>query len=239
MDKILSIRSNKQISSLFAEIQNYQQSTNRTEIVNRALEKAIDNKVDWRAISLLKIKENPVESVQPNSMQIRVEYSKYNVVVEEIKEIFDLVRVKAPYLIKLLLSFYLSELRKKDRVILTDVEKMVNWGVDCLVFKKEFDYSEYEGKKNLYELSRRYLEECNPTMKKNIHEQVNTKIKSYSDFFNRNKYFPKPRSDFGSCNIVFVSKVLAGLFLMMSEIWDFDIEEILVYLETEVNNLCS
>lgn len=233
MDKILSIRPNKQISTLFAEIQNYQE-VNRTEIVNRSLEKAISKKVDWRAISRLKIKEVEVELVQPDFMQIRVEDSNYNIIVKEIKETFDLQRVTAPYLIKLLLSFYLTELRKKYDDIFIDIENIVDFGLDCIVFKKEYDASEYASKEKLYELSRIYLEKCNPIMNKAIREQINSKLKCYSDFFNIDKYILKPRSDFGCCNIIYVSKVLAGLFLTLSEVGNYDIEEIVTSLQTKV-----
>ena len=44
MDKILSIRKNNQVFSLFVKIQEYQKSANRTDIVNAAIQKALEDR---------------------------------------------------------------------------------------------------------------------------------------------------------------------------------------------------
>lgn len=238
MEKILSIRPTVQIIMLFREIKvlDLHQKSDRSSIVNRALEMAISKKTDWKLVLTQNINSNIMENTPPDFMKLRVEEKKYNVVLEQIKKSFSLKRVTNPYMIKLLLSFYLSELRKEDKKdVINLVEGMVNIGVDCLVFKKEYDFSDYEDKEELYQLSRKYLEECAPILNNNIREQINATIKKYSDYFNIERYLPKPRSDFGTCNIVFVAKVLAGLFLTISEINNYDPKQIVNCLEAEIN----
>lgn len=238
MDKVLSIRPTVQISMLFDEIKAVEahQESDRSAIVNRALEIAASKNIDWKAVSKQRIKENVVEATPPAFMKIRVEEKYYNIVLEEIMKTFSLERVTAPYLVRLLLNFYLSELRKADKEeIINVVERVINIGVDCLVFKKEYDFSHYVDKEKLYQLSKQYLEDCDPMLNTNIRAQVNAKIKEYSDCFNIEKYFPRPRSDFGCCNIVFTAKTLAGLFLIVSEIENYDLDNIVKSLEVEIN----
>jgi len=236
MDKMLSIRPNKQISSLFAEIQEYQEAANRTEIVNWALEKAIDQKVEWRVVSKLKIKEIEIASKQPEFMQIRVNEGNYDKVAEQIKDAFELKRLTAPYLIKLVLVNYLSSLKngEKEESIST-AEKIVDFGIDCLVFKNAYELSHQENKEELLGLVRIYLEEYDAELNKKIRSQMNEKIKQYSDFFNIEKYSQKPRSNFGTCDIRFVSKSFAGLLLTLVESFDYKIEEIIDSLENTMN----
>lgn len=236
MNKILSIRPNLQISLLFAEIQDYQETANRNEIVNSALEKSIEQKVDWRVATKFKVDESSEEIKQPDFMQIRVDENKYNLVVNEIKQAFDLKRVTAPYLIRLILVNYLLFLKNNgNKEVISTVEKIVDFGIDCLVFKNEYDRSEYAKKELLLVLSRKILE-LNSDLNIKIRSQMNERIRKYSDYFNIEKYYPRPRSDFGTCNIVFVSKVLAGLFLLISEVEEINPDKMVETLQETVNS---
>ncbi|MDD7796309.1 hypothetical protein [Clostridium sp. 'White wine YQ'] len=238
MDKtLLSIRPNKQISALFMEIQQYHEIANRNEIVNWAIEKAIDHNIDWRTISKFKIDEDVDELKQPDFMQIRVEKNKYNAISEEIKEFFGLERVTAPYLIRLVLANYLSSLKNIEKnKMFTTSEKMIDFGIDCMVFKNEYDTSNYQKKEILLELCRKYLENCNLEMNESIRKQINLKIEAFSDYFNVNKYYPPRRSTLGKCNIIYVSKVLAGLFLVVAEIDGYDIGQLMESFQQKIEN---
>lgn len=239
MDKILSIRSNKQITSLLIEIQEYQEAANRTEIVNWALEKALEQKVEWRSFSNITINEVMGELKQPEFIQIRVNKKNYEEIEEEIKDYFKLKRVTAPYLIKLILLNYLGYLTKlrdnEDKESIITAKKMVDFGIDGLVFKNSYELSNDTNKEKLLEVVRKYLEVYDKDLNEKIRFQMNQKIKQYSDFFNINRYSTKPRSTFGTCNIRFVSKVFAGLLITMAEIEEYEIKEIINTLESIMN----
>jgi len=233
MDKMLSIRSNRQISSLFVEIQKYQEAANRTEIANWALEEAVEQKVDWIEVSKFKIEVAEEEIKQPEFMQIRVDEEKYITVVEQIMDTFKLKRLKAPYLVQMILkNYYLSNFKKgyKDEII-GKAEKMIDYGIDPLVFKNAYELSDDLNKEQLLELARQYLEEYDTELNNKIRLQMNQKIKQYSDFFNSNRYLQKTRTDFGTCNIRFVSKCLAGLLLILIECGDYATKEIIQSLK--------
>ena len=66
MDKILSIRKNNQVFSLFVKIQEYQKSANRTDIVNAAIQKALEDRengvLNWNTIASGKIPSVYIEN---------------------------------------------------------------------------------------------------------------------------------------------------------------------------------
>lgn len=237
MEKILSIRPTTQICQLFNEIKGVDlyQETDRSAIISRALDETVGKNIDWKAVSAIKIKENTIEQETPDFMKIKVDADKYESVVEEIKNVFLLARVTAPYLVRLLLTNYLVSLKAEEKKeIISSVEKVVNVGIDGLVFKKDYDMCDYPQKEILLALCRRYLESCNPKMNESIRKQVNKKIKAYSDYFNINKYYPPKRSTLGTCNIVFVSKILAGLFITIAEFDGIELSEVIESLETNM-----
>jgi len=93
----------------------------------------------------------------------------------------------------------------------------------------------YDEKEELLVLSRKILE-LNSDLNLKIRSQMNERIRQYSDYFNIKKYYPRPRSDFGTCNIVFVSKVLAGLFLLISEVEEINPDKMVETLQETVNS---
>ena len=109
MDKILSIRSNNQIFSLFSQIQEFQKSANRTEIVNASILKAINDTVNWLEISNTKFPVIPAEQIDiPNFIQLRVNADEYNLLATQMHDQFHLEKMPpAPYVIKLVLTNYL------------------------------------------------------------------------------------------------------------------------------------
>lgn len=112
MDKVLSIRPNGQIIALFKKIQEYQESANRTEIVNAGIETALATKADWEETSKYKVKDEASSYADtPEFMQIRVDEDEYLEIREQIFDAFHLKKVPpAPYVIKLVLINYLSYL---------------------------------------------------------------------------------------------------------------------------------
>lgn len=113
MDKILSIRKNDQIFALFTKIQEYQKSANRTDIVNAAIQKALDDRengtLNWNTIASGKIPSIYIENDDfPQFIQLRVDEEKYCEVVNQMKMDFNLQKGSpAPFVVKLLLTYYL------------------------------------------------------------------------------------------------------------------------------------
>ncbi len=109
MDKVLSIRGNNQIFSLFTQIQKIQKSANRTEIVNAGIIKALHDNVNWTEISGIKFPNIPIDQMDiPNFIQLRVDADKYNILANQIHDHFHLDKLPpSPYVIKLILTNYL------------------------------------------------------------------------------------------------------------------------------------
>lgn len=126
MDKILSIRSNNQIFSLFSQIQEFQKSANRTEIVNASILKAINDSVNWTEISNTRFPIIPAEQIDiPNFIQLRVNAEEYNILATQMHDQFHLEKMPpAPYVIKLVLTNYLVYLHDMyAQSLQNDVEK--------------------------------------------------------------------------------------------------------------------
>lgn len=113
MDKILSVRKNSQVFSLFLKIQEYQKSANRTEIVNAAIERAMTDRengtLNWHAVSTGRISTMHIENdAFPDFIQLRVDDDKYRKIVKQMREDFKLDKDSpAPFVVKLLLMNYL------------------------------------------------------------------------------------------------------------------------------------
>ena len=132
MTKILSIRPNIHIMSLLYEIQNHLPDTNRTEIINLAITKAKSKNVDWKIISKssYKIHQN---LEMPTFMQIKTTQESYDTIYNAILNSFKdqgLKRVTAPFLVKLVLIYYLSlliEEPKKENTLNPIKKKIREW----------------------------------------------------------------------------------------------------------------
>ena len=113
MDKILSIRKNEQVYSLFVKVQEYLRSANRTDIVNAAIQKALYDResggLNWKRIASAKIPSVYIGNENcPEFMQLRVDQDQYTEVVNQMKTDFALEKVSpAPFVVKLLLKYYL------------------------------------------------------------------------------------------------------------------------------------
>lgn len=129
MDKILSIRKNNQVFSLFVKIQEYQKSANRTDIVNAAIQKALDDRdngtLNWNTIASGKIPSVYIESDDfPEFIQLRVDEDKYGEIIEQMKKDFNLEKGSpAPFVVKLLLINYLLFLESNGAEILKPKKK--------------------------------------------------------------------------------------------------------------------
>ncbi len=116
MDRILSLRKNNPIFSLFIKIQEYQKSANRTDIINAAIQKALDDRkkgtLNWNTIASSRVPSLYIESSDlrdfPEFIQLRVDEDKYNNIVEQMKDDFCLQKNSpTPFVVKLLLTNYL------------------------------------------------------------------------------------------------------------------------------------
>ncbi len=108
-DKVLSIRKNNQVFSLFVAIQKYQKSANRTEIVNSAIKKALESRINWNDITARQVPKLFVENSDfPMFIQLRVDVDEYKEIVNQMRLDFNLEKDSpAPFVVKLLLIRYL------------------------------------------------------------------------------------------------------------------------------------
>ena len=95
------------------KIQEYQKSANRTDIVNAAIQKALDDRdngtLNWNTIASGKIPSVYIENDDfPEFIQLRVDEDKYGEIVNQMKKDFNLEKGSpAPFVVKLLLINYL------------------------------------------------------------------------------------------------------------------------------------
>lgn len=117
-DKTLSIRKNNQVLSLFMKIQEYQKSANRTEIINAAIKKALETRVNWKEITDSKVPKFHVENDDlPEFIQLRVDEDEYKEIVSQMRSDFTLEKDSpAPFVVKLLLIKYLLYLESLPSV---------------------------------------------------------------------------------------------------------------------------
>lgn len=140
MDKILSIRKNKQLISLFIKIQEYQKSANRTEIINCAIKIALKNDVKWTEIDKNKVVECDIDYASfPEFLQLRVDYEEYKVIAGQIRQAFKLEKDSpASYVAKLLLINYLAYVESDEFVYEENTTESILYPVEEMLedFKK-------------------------------------------------------------------------------------------------------
>ena len=144
MDKILSIRKNNQIFSLFIKIQEYQKSANRTDIVNAAIQKALNDRengnLNWNIIASGKIPSLYIENDDfPKFIQLRVDEDKYVKIVDQMKKDFNLEKGSpASFVVKLLLINYLLFLESNGAEIIRPKKEVLDGSKQKMIeeFKK-------------------------------------------------------------------------------------------------------
>lgn len=264
MERYASIRPTWEHISLFEVISANEaaQDKDRPAVTERAM-RYIESLDNYKNVlkSAARQKIDKIEGLEiPASLKVKVDSQLFDVIIDKFKDTFNIERVKTPFLMRVILMAYwqyinsditfiqeiiepednislASSVQKEDnRGAINHAQTMIEHGIDFLVFKKEFDVCSDNNKEKLYLTCKKYLEDFNPQLNTKIREQINFKIKSYSDFFNIDKYYPKPRANFGKCNIVVVTKVFAGLLITLSEIDGLRLGEIIESLELLMEN---
>jgi len=110
MTTLFSIRPNGQLVYLLNKLQDYHRGATRTEIINRALEGGKDKRIKWREVAEGKIESVKDISDQPQFIRFRAVTEAVKEVEKNIKIEFDLKIVQKPFLIKLALINYLSDI---------------------------------------------------------------------------------------------------------------------------------
>lgn len=239
-EKYASVRPKRELIALFELINKIEgaQDTDRQSVFERAMQYVVKSGTSvLRTAEKQRVEETDVGELQlPSSLKVRVDENLFKQTVEMFKEVFKIERVKIPYLMRVTLTAYLSHLQHEYKnTIITEIEPLIEFGIDPFVFKQEYEHSANPNKEKLYELSRKYLENVDVKLNKHLRDQVNKQIQGYSDYFNVSKYFPKKRAAFATTNIIFISKVLAGLILFQCEINGSDLLEIINNLEDSIN----
>ncbi len=260
MERYASIRPTWEHISLFEviSINEAAQDKDRPAVTERAM-RYIESLDNYKNVlkSAARQKIGKIEGLEiPASLKVKVDSQLFDAIIGKFRETFNIERVKTPFLMRVTLMAYwqyinsdtefvqeiiesednisqASSVRNEDsRETLINVNKIIALGIDFLVFKKEYDSCTDNNKELLYLTCKKYLENFDPQLNKKIRKQVNLQIRGYLDFFNIDKYYPKPRSNFGQCNIIFVTKVFAGLLIILSEIEGLDLDKIIGSIES-------
>lgn len=237
MVKYASVRPTKEIIALYSMVRDIEvsQDNDRQAIFSRALE-YVDKVCETEMLKeAARMKINPSkEEYIPATMKVRVEPDIFERVTEKFRTAFEISRVKLSFLMKVVLKAYLMHLEEgKPDFIAQDVNAVLDIGIDCFVFKQEYEMSEYPDKEKLCRAARGYLEKDKVLCDK-LREQINGQIRRISDYYNVEKYCPKRRGNFAKTNIVFVSKVFSGLLLVLGEVNEWEKEELFEALERGV-----
>jgi hypothetical protein len=259
MERYASIRPTWEHISLFEviSINEAAQDKDRPAVTERAM-RYIESLDNYKNVlkSAARQKIGKIEGLEiPASLKVKVDSQLFDAIIDKFRETFNIERVKTPFLMRVTLMAYwqyinsdtefiqeiiepednislASSVRNEDNSeAINHIKQMIEFGIDFLVFKKEFDFCTDDNKEQLYLTSKKYLEDFDPHLNKKIRDQINLKISHYSDYFNIEKYYPKPRANFGQCNIVVATKVFAGLLITLSEIDGFGLGEIIESLE--------
>ena len=115
MEKIISIRPNVQIMSLFNVIQNILKE-NRTEVFRKAMGKAYNEEVDWNEIVKIK-RDMDIGTIDkiPEFLTLRIDEELLEVVVLKIKTSLGIKKLQMPYLIKAVLLNYICYLEEGEK----------------------------------------------------------------------------------------------------------------------------
>lgn len=148
MEKVLSIRPNRPIMTLFERLQKHQTWANRREITSAAIQYAYDSQSNnWNEIAELTKYEIGGEvygGKMPDFMQIKVNEEQYTAVREQIIRAFpdNEKAPPAPYIIRLILSNYLLHLEAFENEHI-QASALTLTEEDILCVKKE-EYEKFE-----------------------------------------------------------------------------------------------
>ena len=115
MDTItLSLRGNPTLFGIFKRVQEYRPLLNRTELFREGLDFASSSDVDWRRLAQEKLDFALDDSGSPAFIQLKVESSKWEKVIHNVKHSFDppLKRTATTYVVKLVMINYYEHLSK-------------------------------------------------------------------------------------------------------------------------------
>lgn len=233
--KYASVRPTEELLTVFELIKSVdgEQDLDRNSIFDRAmhyvLELDVHERIILKHVAKQKMKTMEIEEI-PASLKVRVDPILFDKTVELFRQVFQIKRIKIPYLMRITLMAYLIHIQDEDTII-QEVKPLIEFGIDPFVFKQEYESSSDPRKKRLYELSRVYLEEVDVKLNINMREQINKQIKEISDYYNVTKYLPKKRENFAKTNIIFTAKVLAGLILLHSEMNGYDLSTVITNME--------
>ena len=213
------------------------QDLNRQATFDRAMRYVVqlEDKSVLKAAATQQL-ENVEAGDLPSSLKIRVDEALFKEVSDIVREVFQLGRVKIPFLMRVTLMAYLQHVRSENKAeCFSGVEAICRFGIDPFDWKQVYEVSTDPNKGRLYELSRAYLETVDLELNERLREMTNRQIQGISDYYNIYKHFPEKRGNFAKTNIVFISKVLAGLILGLSEMVDpLDVEDVMEYMEKEI-----
>ncbi len=164
----------------------------------------------------------------------------FEVVARAVKSKLGLLRPRQSAIVRYAIRaayYYLTESSEENKPLDKDNKDLpipTHIPLDQVVFKTVYDTSNHGNKEQLLMVCREYLEGAGVELANKMREEMLVKIRAFSDQFdNIDKMLP-PRKRIRGGNIIYISKAIAGYFLFLAEIEQFDIEELIEKTE-EIN----
>lgn len=238
-EKFVGVRPSYELVALFSLIskEDTAQDMDRHSIFERAMRYVAQ--LEDKSI-LKKAAKEPVDEIDigqmPTSLKVKYDEVLFDEVLSIFREVFQIEKVKVAFLMKVTLMTYLLHVREGSPNRLIDLIKFpTNYKWDAFDWKQVYETSTHPDKVHLYEVSRMYLENVDQELNERLRETTNEQIQRISDYYNIHKHYPEKRGNFGKTNIVFISKVLAGLILGLSEMSEErEVEVALDYMKKEI-----
>lgn len=234
-EKYISVRPTDQLLSLFSVISKIDgaQDINRKAIFERSL-RYVAKLEDFERLKVAASQKPPKIDVGEVPTSLKVRISDDEDLLEEViiifRKTFELQRVKMSFLMKVCLMAYFNHLQETSQ--LNEVKQVGQAGIDGpLVFKQAYETYNGNDKEMLFQVCRNYLEETDTELNSIIRNQVNAQVDNIANYYNISKYCLPQSRNFAKPNIIFVTKVLAGLLITIAEIDGHSLTTTIVNLE--------
>lgn len=181
------------------------------------------------------------DNVDNASMSITLRQDVYDKILQFQKRLEELSCTETMHMAKVLDVLMTSVNIEKYHIGFIEMtEKMVNIGIDSLVFKNCYEISMEQEKEQLLKYVRCYLETDSKGIKlcNNLRQEIASNIKSYSDYYNIYRYNPTKRKTLGTANIRYIAKVVTGLFLCVAETEEIEVIRIINEIKQIIGEVC-
>ena len=162
--------------------------------------------------------DSNVKTISPTKtiVSYTCDESDFEAVAVAIKAQLGLIRPRQSAIVRYAIRAAYYYLVESSSPIPTESYLPIPSHIDQVVFKMVYDTSNHGNKEQLLVVCRDYLEGAGIELADKMREEMLVKIRAYSDLFdNIDKLLITPRKRIRGANIIFISKAIAGYFLLL------------------------